>query len=363
MSNEPDHAFPAFPDGAPSAPPLWLATTACTAGDPAGEPYAYGRIANPTWRALEDELGRLESARALVLASGQAASMALLLALERPRVVVAHDGYYGFRRLLDLLGRFGIKAAPVDLADPGEVERELAAAPSILWAETPTNPFLRVFDLALLARLASAAGAPLVVDNTTATAALQQPLELGADVTLTSLSKAAAGHSDVILGSVATRDQALAERVASWRQAGGGIAGPTEAWLALRGLRTLELRAVRQSQTALTVARWLAGHSRVREVHYPGTTAETLELARAQMPRGFGPLLSFELDGDAAACEAVLRRSRRFRPATSFGGVESSWERRARWTAESAPEALIRVSVGVEEPELLLEDLEHSLKA
>jgi cystathionine gamma-synthase len=318
-------------------------------------------MANPSWEDLEGELGRLERAEALVFASGQAASLALLLALERRRVLIPGDGYYGFRRLLDLLAPLGFETVRVDLADAGEVERELGARPSILWAESPTNPFLRVFDLALLGELARAAGAPFVVDNTTATAALQLPLDLGADATLTSLTKAASGHSDVVLGSLATRDAALSERAAAWRQAGGGIAGPMEAWLALRGLRTLELRARRQSESALAIARALAGNPRVRRVHYPGTCRETLELATRQMPHGFGPLLAFEYDGDAAATEALIRRSNRFRPATSFGGTHSSWERRARWKSESAPESLVRVSVGLEDPRALIEDLEQAL--
>ena len=348
-----------FPHGDPSAAPIWIASSANSAGDPTGDAYAYARIGNPTWGALEDELGRLERAEARVFASGQAASRALLFALERKRVVVPHDGYYGFRRLTEMLASRGLEAVPVDMADPGEVERELGAGPSILWAETPTNPFLRVFDLRLLADLARAAQAPMVVDNTTATAALQQPLELGADATLTSLTKSTSGHSDVVLGSVATRDAMLLERVGAWRQAGGGIAGPMEAWLALRGVQTLQLRIRRQSESALALARWLAEHDKVQRVHYPGTEPETLELATRQMPAGFGPLLSFEYDGDAAATEALIGRSRRFRPATSFGGVDSSWERRARWSSESAPENLVRVSVGIEP----LEDLRADLSA
>ena len=350
-----------FPHGSPSSPPIWLSAASASAGDPSGDPYSYARIGNPTWEALEQELGRLERADSRVLASGQAAAMALLFALERKRVVVPHDGYYGFRRLAEMLASRGLEAVSVDMADPGEVERELGAAPSILWAETPTNPFLRVFDLPLLSGLARSAGAPMVVDNTTATAALQQPLDLGADATLTSLTKSSSGHSDVVLGAVATRDGELLERVTAWRQAGGGIAGPMEAWIALRGLRTLDLRIRRQSESALAIARRLGEHAKVRAVHYPGVCAETLALATRQMPHGFGPLLSFEYDGDAETTEALIRRSRRFRPATSFGGVDSSWERRARWSSESAPDNLVRISVGIEDPGELIEDLEAAL--
>jgi len=276
--------------------------------------------------------------------------------------VVPHDGYYGTRRLLDLLGPRGITYAAVDMADVGEVERELGAAPSILWAETPTNPFLRVFDLERLAETARACDAPLVVDNTTATAVLQKPLDLGAVATVTSLTKASSGHSDVVLGAVATRDEALLESLATWRQAGGAIPGPFEAWTALRGLRTLPLRIARQSQNALALARRLAAHPRVRSIHYPGTEQATLALAERQMRGGFGPLLSFELDGTAADAEAVVRRSRLVRPATSFGGIESTWERRARWASERAPESLIRLSAGIEEEEALVVDVLGALE-
>jgi len=351
-----------FPHGEPSSPPIWTASISTSAGDPEEPDYAYGRIANPTWEALEEELGRLEASDVRVFASGQAASFALLLALGRKRVVVPHDCYYGLRRLLQLLAERGIETVAVDCADTDAVASALAAGPSILWTESPTNPFLRVFDLTALAALARAHDAPLVVDNTTATAALQRPLDLGATATLTSLSKSTSGHSDVILGAVGTRDADLLQRVTTWRQAGGGIAGPFEAWTALRGVRTLALRIARQSENALALARRLLDHPRVRHVHYPGTTAATLELARTQMPHGFGPLLSFELDGSAAEAEAVLRRSTVIRPATSFGGVESTWERRARWPSETAPESLIRLSAGIEDPDVLVADVERALE-
>jgi cystathionine beta-lyase/cystathionine gamma-synthase len=358
MSSEP---FAPFPEGEPSAPPIWTASLSTSAGDPDQASYAYGRIGNPTWEALEDELGRLEGSSARVFASGQAASFALLLALGRKRVVVPHDGYYGLRRLLELLAEYDLETVPVDCADVAAVSDALAAGPSALLTETPTNPFLRVFDLAALAQVARGHDAPMVVDNTTATAVLQRPLDLGATATFTSLSKASSGHSDLILGAVGTRDPELLARVSTWRQAGGGIAGPFESWNALRGLRTLPLRIARQSESALALARRLAEHPRVRRVHYPGTTASTLDLARAQMPRGFGPLLSFELDGSAEDAEAVVRRSHLVRPATSFGGVESTWERRARWSSETAPESLIRLSAGIEETDALIADVERAL--
>jgi cystathionine beta-lyase/cystathionine gamma-synthase len=203
----------------------------------------------------------------------------------------------------------------------------------------------------------------MVVDNTVATGMLQQPLELGATASLCSLTKSSSGHSDLVLGAVITRDEDLLAELRSWRATGGGIAGPFESWLALRGLKTLPLRIGRQSDNALAIARHLAAHPSVRAVHYPGTGQATLAVARRQMPRGFGPLLSFELDADAAAADAVVASSRLILPATSFGGVESSWERRARWPAETAPEALIRLSAGIEPAADLIADIDQSLAA
>jgi len=178
---------------------------------------------------------------------------------------------------------------------------------------------------------------------------------------LYSLTKAASGHSDVILGAVVSRDGDLVARLRAWRSAAGGIPGPFEAWLAHRGLKTLAVRVARQSATALAVARHLAAHERVRRVHYPGLDALPGSPAERQMRGGFGPLLSFEVDGDAKAANRVVAGSRLVRPGTSFGGVESSWERRARWASETAPESLIRLSVGLEEPADLLPDLDASL--
>ena len=170
------------------------------------------------------------------------------------------------------------------------------------------------------------------------------------------------GHSDVILGAVVSRDAELLAALRAWRSSGGGIPGPFEAWLALRGLKTLPLRIARQSHTALVVARHLTGHPRVASVHYPGIDTSTSEVAGRQMPDGFGPLLSFEvLPGNAEAADTVVASSRLILPATSFGGVESTWERRARWPGETAPAALIRMSVGVEPAADLITDLDHAL--
>jgi cystathionine gamma-synthase len=358
------HAGTRREQGAPVSPPLVPASVYASWGEP-DPARAYGRTGNPGWEALEEALGVIEEAEAVVFSSGQAASMALLLALAegRRKVLLPTDGYYNIRVLVSWLRPHGAEPVFVDLLDLDQVERELTAGPAVLWAETPTNPLLRVADVGGLAGLAAAAGAPLVVDNTVATGLLQRPLDLGAVATMCSLTKSASGHSDVLLGAVTTRDQDLLEKVRGWRGVGGGIPGPFESWLVLRGLRTLPLRAQRQSENALAIARHLTEHPRVRAVHYPGTTAATLETARRQLPRGFGPLLSFELDGTAADADAVVAASRLILPATSFGGVESVWERRGRWSSETAPESLIRLGAGIEPAGDLLADLDHSLTA
>ena len=229
----------------------------------------------------------------------------------------------------------------------------------MLWAETPTNPLLRVADLAALGALAAAAGAPFVVDNTTATGLLQKPLEFGAVASVYSLTKSISGHSDVLGGAVVTRDAELAESVRGWRTAGGAIPGPFESWLVLRGMKTLPLRIA------------AAVGERPGDRGVPGRAAAgdggALPGARPvgggvlQMPRGFGPLLSFEIAGTAADADAVVAAAGLIVPATSFGGVESTWERRARWAAETAPETLIRLSAGIEPVADLIADIEGAL--
>jgi len=353
------HAGTARIAAQPATPPLVPASIYVSEGDPRRE-RGYGRDGNPGWEALEEALGGLEDAGAVAFASGQAASMALMLTLAqgRERIVLPADGYYGARLLAGKLRPHGTEPVHADLRDLAAVERELKGAPAVLWAETPTNPLLRVADLAALAEVAAATNAPMIVDNTTATGVLQRPLDWGAAASLYSLTKAISGHSDVIAGAVVSRDAELLAGLRAWRSSGGGIPGPFEAWLALRGLKTLPLRIARQSDSALAVARYLAGHRRVRAVHYPGLGAAAF--ARRQMPDGFGPLLSFEVDS-APAADRVVASSRLILPATSFGGVESTWERRARWPGETAPDGLIRLSVGIEPAADLIADIDQAL--
>jgi cystathionine beta-lyase/cystathionine gamma-synthase len=349
--------------GAPLGPPLLPTSVYVSQGDPGGGP-GYGRNENPGWATVEEVLAGLEGpvASAVTFASGQAASMALMLALAggRQRIVFPADGYYNTRALAGRLRPHGAAAVAVDQLDLVAVEAALGAPGSaVLWAETPTNPLLRVADLAALAERAEAAGAPLVVDNTVATGLLQKPLDFGAVASVYSLTKSISGHSDVLGGAVVTRDAELAESVRAWRTAGGAIPGPFESWLILRGMKTLPLRIARQSENALAIAQFLTAQPRVTAVHYPGLAPSAV--AALQMPRGFGPLLSFEIAGTAADADAVVAAARLIVPATSFGGVESTWERRGRWAAETAPDTLIRLSAGIEPAADLLADITGAL--
>src|ERR1700734_2792368 len=249
--------------GAPLGPPLVPTSVYVSQGEPGGGP-GYGRNGNQGWAAVESALAAIEGpgARAVTFASGQAASMALMLALAdgRDTIVFPGDGYYNTRALAARLRPHGARAVAVDLLDLDAVAAALRAGPAVLWAETPTNPLLRVADLTALASLAAAAGAPLAVDNTVATGLLQKPLDFGAAASVYSLTKSLSGHSDVLGGAVVTKDADLAAAVRSWRADGGAIPGPLESWLVLRGLKTLDLRIARASATAVAVATFLAAH-------------------------------------------------------------------------------------------------------
>jgi cystathionine gamma-synthase len=356
--------------GAPLSPPLLATSTYVSQGQP-DLARGYGRISNPGWKAVEDTLGAIEDAGAVTFASGQAASMALMLALaeDRQRIVFPDDGYYNTRVMAGKLRPRGAEAVAVDMLDLAAVSKALEGQPSVLWAETPTNPLLRVADLKRLGAIAAATGTPMVVDNTVATGLLQKPLDYGAVASVYALTKSISGHSDVLGGAVVSRDEGLLTAVRDWRTGGGAILGAFESWLVLRGLKTLPLRIERQSANAQAIAEFLLAHPRVRAVHYPGTSKATLELAHFQMPNGHGPLLSFELagldggSGTAADGDTVVAAAQLIVPATSFGGVESTWERRARWAGETAPASLIRLSAGIEPIGDLLADIDEALRA
>ncbi|TCN37521.1 cystathionine gamma-synthase [Kribbella orskensis] len=332
----------------------------------AGGDRGYGRFDNDAWAALETTLGELEGGRGLTFASGMAAAAALFdLVPVGGRVVAPQHAYSGVLGLLDQQASTGrLKVERVDVADTAAVSAAVVGA-DMLWIESPTNPAVEVADVPTLSAAGRAAGALVIVDNTFATPLLQQPLKLGADVVMHSATKFIAGHSDVVLGAIVTADDNLWTTLEARRRSLGAIPGPMEAWLALRGLRTLALRLERAQSNAAFLAERLLAHPRVSRVRYPGLPDDPgHERAAAQMS-GFGAILAIELGGDAEGAQRVCESTALWVHATSLGGVESMLERRRRWPAEvpTIPEDLIRLSVGIEHPDDLWSDLEQALKA
>ena len=331
------------------------------AGETASIPYVYGRFHNPTWTAFEQALAELEGGEVLVYASGMAAVTAVLGTALGPGdvLLMPADSYYTGRVLADHhYARLGVEVRRMTTA--GEPDPALLEGVRLLWLETPSNPALDVCDVRRWAELAHAAGALVAVDNTTATPLGQRPLELGADFSVASDTKALTGHSDLILGHVATRDEGWLERLRVWRTQMGAIAGPMEVWLALRSLCTLDVRLERQCANALAVAGWLGAHPRVQGVRYPGLPGDPAHRVAALQMQRYGPVVSFVL-GSREDAERFLCRSRLLTEATSFGGVHSSAERRARWGGDAVAEGFIRLSVGCEALEDLLADFEQAL--
>ena len=352
----------------PSEPTRWSpATTAVTAGRPAHEPdrplnhpitmastygatgdLEYGRYGNPTWSAFEEALGALEGGRCLAFSSGLATVATVLdLVGQGATVVAPHHAYNGtVMQLADLEARGRLTARLVDLTDTAAVQAACVDA-ALLWLESPSNPALEVADIEACARAARQAGATVVVDNTFATPLRQQPLMLGADIVVHSATKYLAGHGDVVLGALVTTDDQLYDVLKARRDLVGAIPGTFETWLALRGLRTLHLRLDRAESNARDLAERLRGHPAVTEVRYPG----------------FGGVVSVVLADGPDAADRLVRSTALWVHATSLGGVESTFERRRRWKSEPAtiPDALVRLSVGVEDVEDLWADLAQAL--
>ena len=351
----------ALAKGDPVALPLVMASTYHLPGDPEGASHHYGRPDNPTIEALEGALGLLEDAEAIAFPSGMAAISAAFFALLKAgdRVLIPSDGYYTTRLVADrFLTAFGIATETrptASFADGG------FAGYRMVYVETPSNPMLDICDLAAIAREAHAAGALVVADNTTMTPYGQRPLDLGADIVVAADTKAPNGHSDVLFGHVSTRDAEAAAAIRAWRKLAGGIPGPFEAWLVHRGLETLELRFDRMCGTAEMLAPRIAGHPAVASVRYPGLAGDPAHnLARTQMSR-FGFLVGLTLQS-AAAAERFIAGCPLIQPSTSFGGVHTSAERRARWGDAVAP-GFVRLSVGCEPAQDLWKAIEASLDA
>jgi cystathionine gamma-synthase len=334
--------------------------------------YEYSRSANPTRAALETCLAALEGgARGLAFASGLAAEDAVLRSLMKPgeHLLIPDDAYGGTYRLIArVLAEWGVAFTPVPMHDLAAVAAAVRANTSIIWVETPTNPLLSIADIAGIAAIAHSASANLIVDNTFASPYLQQPLKLGADVVLHSSTKYLGGHSDVIGGAVITATDEIGERIAFHQNAMGAIAGPFDAWLVLRGIKTLGVRMDRHCENAERIALFLQGHPAVSRVLYPGlSTHAGHEVAARQMSR-FGGMVSFQLAGGQDAALKVCELTTVFTLAESLGGVESLIEHPARMTHASVAESelavpadLVRLSVGIEDAEDLLADLAAAL--
>jgi cystathionine gamma-synthase len=332
--------------------------------------WDYARGGNPTRAAFETALAALEGGeRCFAFGSGLGAETTMLLAL-RPgdHVLISDDVYGGTYRLLSkVLEGWGLASDHCDLADLDAVREALRPETRLMWVETPTNPFLKIVDVAAVAELAHGAGAQVVVDNTFATPALQRPLELGADLVVHSVTKYLGGHSDLIGGAIVTNDAGWIERLGFLVNAIGAVPGPMDSYLALRGLMTLAVRMEAHCRNAEAIAAWLAEHPKVRAVHYPGLPSHPgHELAKRQMA-GFGGMVSFDV-GSAEEAAAVAEGTELFFLAESLGGVESLIEVPLAMTHASTagsslevPPGLVRLSVGIEHLDDLLADLERAL--
>ncbi len=353
MSSQPSPFRPATlavtlgrPPHTPDQPlnePITMASTYVAGGD-----VEYGRYGNPSWTAFEEALGALEGGRCLAFASGLAAVSTVLDLVGHGQTVVApRHAYSGsIMQLADLEARGRITARLVDVTDTEAVVAACEDA-ALVWLESPTNPALELADIPAIVAAAHEAGAYVVVDNTFATPLLQQPLSLEADLVVHSATKFIAGHSDVVLGAVATKDDQLYDVLKKRRDLTGGVPGPFETWLALRGLRTLHVRLERAQANAAELVRRLEGHDAVAEVRYPG----------------FGAIVSVVLAEGALAADLLTHKTRLWVHATSLGGVESTFERRRRWASEAPtiPEGLVRMSVGIEDVDDLWDDLAAAL--
>jgi cystathionine gamma-lyase len=354
------HRKPGLSQGDPVVPPITASATFHLPSVQSGGQF-YGRNGNPSWDAVEAQLAILEDAEVVSFPSGMAAISAALFATltAGDRLIVPADGYYVTRVLSEgFLKPLGIGILQLPTLDYETADFRGAA---VVYLETPSNPGLDVVDIAAAASRAKAAGARVIVDNTTMTPLLQRPLDLGADLVVAADTKAPAGHSDVLFGHVAGRDAALMARVRDWRRMAGAIPGPFEAFLVHRGIETLEVRLDRMCASALTIAGRLAAHPGVANLRHPGLPDDpSHRMVGGQMANG-GFLIGFTLR-DTAAAEGFLARCPLIAQTTSFGGTHSAGERRARW-GDAVPEGFIRLSVGIEPVEVLWQAIVAALEA
>jgi len=336
------------------------------------EGYEYARTGNPTRRALEANLAALEGgSHGRAFSSGMAATDTALRAMLRPgdHLVIPDDAYGGTFRLIDkVFSHWGVEHTPAAVNDPEAIAAAMTDRTKVVWVETPTNPLLNIADIAAVAEVAHAGGAKLVVDNTFASPYLQQPLALGADVVLHSSTKYLGGHSDVVGGALVTDDPDLDEAFAFLQNGAGGVPGPFDAYLTMRGIKTLAVRMDRHSDNAEALVDFLAGHPAVSQIRYPGLAEHPGHEVAARQMRRFGGMISIRLAGGRQAALDLCARTRVFTLAESLGGVESLIEHPGAMTHASTagsqlevPEDLVRLSVGIEDVEDLIADLEQAL--
>ncbi len=351
------------------APPLYLSTTFERAADgsyPRG--YIYTRHGNPNREALEEAMAALEGgAVAMAFASGSAAAFAVLQALSPgDHVIAPRDLYHGLARLFrEIATGWGLSISFVDLTDPVAVEAAIRSNTRVIWVETPSNPMLRITDIARVATMARQVGALCICDNTLATPVLQRPLALGADGVVHSATKYLGGHGDAMGGIVVLKeDGAFARRLREIQITGGAVLSPFESWLILRSLRTLPYRMRAHSENAMRVAAFLSQHPAVEAVHYPGLPEHPGHAVAARQMSMFGGMVSFQVRGGRDAAFQVAARVRWFARATSFGGPESLIEHRAsiEGPGTTTPDNLLRLAIGLEHPDDLIEDLDQALR-
>ena len=352
--------------------PIFQTSTFAQEGVGKNKGYEYARTGNPTRRALEVCLADLEDgAWGLAFSSGMAATDAIAHLLSAGDHVVMGDDVYGgtYRLFARMFDRLGVDLTAVDMREPANVRKAVRKKTKLVWIETPTNPLLKVVDIAAIAEIARKARALSVADNTFASPYLQNPLVHGVDLVVHSTTKYIGGHSDVVGGAIVGSDDALRERLAFIQNAAGGVPGPFDAWLVLRGAKTLAVRMERHSANGMAIAEWLTEHPKVKRVNYPGLVSHPQhELAKRQM-KSFGGMLSFELKGGEAAAKRAVARTGIFALAESLGGVESLIEvplamthGSVRGTKLAPPAGLIRLSVGIESVGDLIADLAQAIE-
>jgi cystathionine gamma-lyase len=344
--------------GDPVGPAIVPSSVFFLPGDPAG-PYQYARWSNPTWSALEEALSILEDAETVIFPSGMAAVFSVLSTLPKrgDRILLPSDAYYTTRALAEAcLKPAGVSIVTCPSAD---FDRQDFTGFRMVWIETPSNPGLDICDIRKAAAKGRQSGATVIVDNTTATPLGQRPIELGAHAVVSSDTKTINGHSDVVFGHVASRDARLIAAVRDWRKLSGAIPGPFESWLVHRGLETLEVRFDRMCSNAEALAARLAEHRKVQQVRYPGLASHPAHtVAKSQMLR-FAMVLGVTLS-DKSSAEKFINGCKFVRPATSFGGVHTSAERRARW-GDNVADGFVRLSVGCEPLEELWKEMKTAL--